>query len=189
MSNEDHSEDPAPMAPGATQEMEARPKSPQPERKRRWRKWILLAALALSCCCGGPIVSVPIALVRGGRQFARLHQSLSPGMSTSDLLSQVGNFRSSTLGLSRVFLYPRQGPDRVGGAGQACPTEASWVWGPGRGEPWGRGKNPSLESAATALASCDEVEFVGVLLGARLQFTVTLAEGRIATIGPASMEP
>jgi hypothetical protein len=134
------------------------------------------------------MVSVPIALVQGGRQFTRLYQSLSPGMSTSDLLSQVGNFRPSTLGLSRVFLYPRRAPDGAGAAGEACPTEAHWVWGPGRGGPWGRGNNPSLESAAMALASCDEVEFVGVLLGARLRFTVTLAGGRIATIGPASTE-
>lgn len=189
MSNEEHSDDPALTSPGATQQTETQPKSIQPERRRRWRKWILLSGLALSCCCGGPIVSVPIALVRGGRQFARLHQSLRPGMSTSDLLSQVGDFRPSTLGLSRVFLYPRQAPGGVGAAGRACPTGGSWVWGPGRGGPWGQGANPSQESAAIALANCDEVEFVGVLLGARLRFTVTLAEGEIATIGPTSTEP
>jgi hypothetical protein len=40
-----------------------------------------------------------------------------------------------------------------------------------------------------ALADCEEVEFVGVVLGSRLHFTVTLSEGKIATIGPTSMQP
>jgi hypothetical protein len=38
------------------------------------------------------------------------------------------------------------------------------------------------------LVNCGEVEFVGVVLGARLHFTVTLSEGKIATIGPTGME-
>jgi len=39
-----------------------------------------------------------------------------------------------------------------------------------------------------ALANCEKVDIVGVVLGARLHFTVTLAEGKIATIGPTSTE-
>lgn len=193
MSRENHSQEPTPISSGegATQAAETPPRDIQRDRKRRWRKWILLTALALSCCCGGPIVSVPITLARGGRQFTRIHQSLSPGMSPSELLSQVSKFRPSMFGLSRVFLYPRAGSN--GGAAsepstRACPAQNPWVWGPGEGAPRGLGNNQSLESAAMALANCEKVDIVGVVLGARLHFTVTLAEGKIATIGPTSTE-
>jgi hypothetical protein len=45
-----------------------------------------------------------------------------------------------------------------------------------------------LESAAAALANCGGVDFVGIVLFARLRFTVTLDRGRIAAIGPASTQ-
>ncbi len=195
VSEENPSQEATPISPGdgdPTEVVETPPKNIQRDRKRRWRKWILLAALALCCCCGGPIVSVPITLFRAGAEFTRIHQSLSPGMSTSELLGQVNTFKSSRFGLSRMFLYPQDG-SKGGGALEppvrACPAQTAWVWGLGQGAPWGRGNNPTLESAAMALANCEEVEFVGVVLSARLHFTVTLSEGKIATIGPTSMDP
>ena len=160
-------------------------------RKRRWLKWILLTGLALSCCCGGPIAILPITWVRGGKQFEQIHQSLSPGMSTSELLAQVSKFRPSRFGLVNLYLYPREGPDQgtaLEPLAGACPAEASWAWRPDEGAPWGRGDNPRLETAAMALASCEKVDIVGHISTFHVHFAVTLADGKIATIGPIEGE-
>lgn len=173
--------------PVGPQEPSAKPTAaPKP----RWRKWLVLG-LALTCCCGGPVVWVPSALAIGGNQIARLHQALKPGMSTGEVLARVDEVGLWSLGLSHVFAFP-EAPARTARrheeSGETCPVDQSLVWSHNYGSPWGRGKSPTLDAAAKGLAACDKIKFRFVVLFSRFNFTVRLQDGRIAEVGPIEGE-
>jgi hypothetical protein len=157
----------------------APPEEGSPPRKGLSRKLILLL-LALTCCCGSPILWIAVEAHRGN-QIARLHDSLKPGMSVAEVLGRIDEVRLSSLGLGVSWVFA----DPEGTAEKGCrpiTPHGSLAWGHNTGSPWGRRETPSLEEVARRFSSCDSIRLRAVANFSHFEFVVTLKDGRVSAI-------
>lgn len=156
----------------------------EPPLKRRRGRW-LLVGLALTCCCGAPVVLLPFTLLFGGRQVTRLHEGLKPGMSVAEVLRQVDDVSLWSFGLSHVYAIPQVAtvePSHGDGPGEVCPVDRWLAWSSSSGAPWGRGTNSTRGDVARLLASCDSIEFRLVVSFTRFHFSLKLRDGRVSEV-------
>jgi hypothetical protein len=155
-----------------------------PPAKTRRRKWLLLG-LALTCCCGGPLLWLPFVAM-GGKQVPRFHDGLKVGMSVAEVFGRVDELSLWGLGLSHVYADPEvTALDPKGGPGEGCRASTFLAWTHGSGSPWGRGPNSTLEEAARRFSSCDTIRFRFVANSfSRFEFRLTLKDGRVSAISP-----